>query len=62
MAIPKTLEECIGKLVRFTMPTVNGPKVRAGTGTRIRQHGELEVRLQMGGYIDLKLSEIIEIK
>lgn len=62
MAAPKTLEDCIGKLVTFKMPTVEGLKTRAGKGLRIRDNGLLEVRLQMGGYLDLKLSEIIEAK
>jgi hypothetical protein len=50
----------IGKLVKFKMPGLNVPHTVAGTVTRILPaDSTLEVRLQQGGYVVIKVKEII---
>ena len=53
-------EQEIGKLVKFKIPGLNGPRAISGTVTRMRlADGKIEVRAQAGGYYVIKINEII---
>lgn len=50
----------VGKLVKFMTPGMNGPKKTAGTVKWKRPDGRYEVKMQMGGYIQLRPNEWTE--
>jgi DNA repair protein RadC len=48
----------VGQMVTFQHPTPSGSKQRAGTITRLLDDGNVEIRMQMGGYATLPPAEV----
>lgn len=52
-------ESYVGKLIKFKEPSLSGPVTRAGMVKRVLPNGKLEVKRQLGGYMEVSVEEII---
>ncbi len=50
--------QMVGKIVKFSVPSLHGKSLVAGTIKRILPNGQLEVKAQHGGYYILERNQI----